>query len=121
MFERLGGRKLVGLAVLITIGVAYSIYKGDMPDNLMTMLLGCYSVFAGGNVLEHFSGAFKAKRGRPMKPESGGSIDTKPLEAKLETIAKRQIIQQENLTQIVGVLQEALRIEKAKTNVRPMG
>lgn len=117
MFEKLGGRKVVGLLVLIVIGVGYSFYKGDVPENLMILLLGAYGTYAGGNVLEHFSSAVKAKRGRPSKIEPASvNVDLSSIETKMDNLTKRQMVQSEHMQQIVNVLQQAYQFEKARTN-----
>ena len=81
MFDKLGGRKAVGLLLLVAIGVTYSALKSDIPDNLLYLLLGSFSVFSGGNVAEHFATMNKAKRGRP--PIEKVEVDTSKLDKKL--------------------------------------
>lgn len=51
IFEALGGRKAVGLILLIAIGVPVAITLGDIPDNLLYLLLGAFGTFVSGNAI----------------------------------------------------------------------
>lgn len=92
MWEKLGGRKSVGLLVVLAIAVPVALAIGDVPTNLMEILLGAFGIFALGNGVEHFSrakvdaaiaGAKSGEtRGRPAK------VDLSPVLEKLDAMAQ---------------------------------
>ena len=109
MFEKLGGRKSVGLLILLIIGVTYAALRNDIPDNLLMLLLGSFSVFAGGNVAEHFAAATRAKRGRP--PEMKVKVEAAdiekalaPLEQKLNAVSNQQLADSQTVNQVASII-----------------
>lgn len=68
MFDRIGGRKLVATATVLAIAVGITLYRGDVPSNLLTLLMAVFGAFVVGNGIEHVADA--------MQGDSGVSANT---------------------------------------------
>lgn len=51
MFEKLGGRKMVAATLTVAVGIGITLLKGDVPSNLLYLLITIFGVFAGTNTL----------------------------------------------------------------------
>lgn len=119
VIDTLGGRKSLGLILLLTIGTTYAALQGDIPENLMMLLLGSFGTFVGGNGLSHFADAFKAKkgetRGRPPKVELDASKvedaiskalanEKQGLAQQIQAISNRQAADSQTINQVAQIL-----------------
>lgn len=119
VLDALGGRKSLGLILLLTIGTTYAITQGDIPENLLYLLLGSFGTFVGGNGLTHFADAAKARkgetRGRPAKVEIdsakiqeavGKALETERgvLAQQLQAISNRQAVDSQTINQVAQIL-----------------
>jgi hypothetical protein len=62
MFEKLGGRKMVGATVTMAVGIIAVLIKGDIPDNLLQLLEVVFGVFAGANSINTAAGLVLARK-----------------------------------------------------------
>ena len=119
VIDTLGGRKSLGLILLLAIGTTYAALHGDIPENLMMLLLGSFGTFVGGNGLSHFADAFKTKkgetRGRPPKVELDGSKveeavskalanERQGLAQQIQAISNRQAADSQTINQVAQIL-----------------
>lgn len=98
IFDMLGGRKAVGLIIILAIAVPVALALGDVPTNLMTILLGAFGTFSVANGAVHIArtGVEKLKEankdvataGRPRKVDLGPVLtETAAIKEALATIA----------------------------------
>lgn len=61
MIDAIGGRKIVAALVILAVGVAVVIMKGDIPANLLSLLQVVFGAFVIGNGVEHVANAVTAR------------------------------------------------------------
>jgi hypothetical protein len=96
MIEQIGGRKLAAAILVIAIGVGVTAWKGDVPENLKTLLEIIYGLLVGGNVINTVS-AIRAESNLPAP-----QIDTTQLNQLTE--------QQGKIAEGVSLVQQLLQI-----------
>lgn len=60
----MGTRKVLSGAVLLLVGLAITLVKGDIPVNLLSLMQWIYSAFVLGNIGEHASNAYGSLKNR---------------------------------------------------------
>lgn len=72
--DTFGGRKMVAGAAILAIGVGIVAFKGDVPPNMLTLLLGAFAAFVTGNSVEHITDASvdkaQAASAAPQAPDT---------------------------------------------------
>lgn len=58
-------RKLFSGLVLLIVGVAITLIKGDIPTNLMSLMELLYGAFVLGNGFEYAAIAFSSRKKKP--------------------------------------------------------
>lgn len=48
-------RKIISGLVLLVVGIVITVVKGDVPDNMLSLMQALYTAFVVGNGLEHIS------------------------------------------------------------------
>lgn len=48
-------RKLVSGLMLLCVGVGMTLFKGDIPPNLLSLMQALYAAFVLGNATEHYT------------------------------------------------------------------
>ena len=56
-----GNRKVIGAIVTTVIGVVITQVKGDIPPNLLSLLIAVFSGFVLGNIGEHVTAAISGR------------------------------------------------------------
>lgn len=69
--EKFGGRKLAVSLLVLVVGLAISLYKGDIPPNLLNLLEMVIGAFVGGNVLAKALGVAVQRKTEPLPPPPG--------------------------------------------------
>lgn len=105
VFEALGGRKAVGLLVVLAIAVPVAISLGDVPPNLMTILLGAFGTFSVANAGVHVAqsrvaAVKKSDAGRPKK------VDLSELKSPIEDLSKQVASLESYLSTVVTQSEE---------------
>lgn len=78
--DAIGGRKILATIVVLAVGIGATIFKGDVPPNLLTLLQFAAGFFVAGNAVEHVASAMKA-------PEAAGVAETPPSAAYSDAIS----------------------------------
>lgn len=68
-----GGRKATGKVAIVVIGTGVALALGDIPANLLTLLLGAYGLYVGGNVGSDFA----AKKGATTQDPTAQDTNVK--------------------------------------------
>lgn len=60
-------RKIISGAVLLVSGLAVTYVKGDIPNNLLSLMQTLFYAFVAGNGLEHYMEVIKNKSPQQVK------------------------------------------------------
>ncbi len=110
-----GSRKLVVSGIVLAIGVAIALYKGDIPEHLLQLLEVVFGGFIVGNVAGHAMGAAvehaEIKYAPPSPtyqvsvadtgPTSTPSVDLSKVEATLAQQTQEIMLIQQTLLMII--------------------
>lgn len=64
-FISTSGRKLFVTIIILGIGVAVTLLRGDLPHNLLNLLEIVLACFVGGNAVEHLAKMREARNAAP--------------------------------------------------------
>lgn len=85
-----GGRKVMGKLLIVAAGLVIAWVKGDVPPNLLVLLLGAYGLYVGGNV------------GSSMAAGKAPTIDMKPISMQLDQLAEATATTQQGVGLLVN-------------------
>lgn len=57
MIDKIGGRKVVVSVIAIVVGIGLVLIKGDIPSNMLVLIMSVVGAFVGGNAIEHITDA----------------------------------------------------------------
>jgi hypothetical protein len=103
MIDKIGGRKVVALVIVMLLAVGAVFLKGDVPPNFLQVLQWVFAAFVVGNGVEHLSGAIEAHAGGTEAPDTSG------LEAKLTELQTESVKTQGLVAQVGDVLTTILK------------
>jgi hypothetical protein len=107
MFDQFGGRKAVVALVALFVGVGVTIYVGDVPPNLLSLIEVLFGAFVVGNGVEHVAntfGAVSAQASMEAPQPSPTAMDATLIESRLNELQSVAIQTQE----AVGFSNQAL-------------
>jgi hypothetical protein len=64
-------RKLISGAILLASGLAVTYWRGDIPNNLLSLMQTLFAAFVLGNGFEHYTDVIKNK----LPPQVQGVIN----------------------------------------------
>lgn len=103
----IGLRKALGAAIVAAIGVGVTLLKGDVPANLMALLIAVYGAFVTGNLGEHAASVFKAKA--EAQQPSTVEVDTSEIEAKLDALQETSTNAANGVSALIAWVQQSTR------------
>lgn len=121
MGGNIGGRKVVATLLVLGIGTAIALYRGDVPGNLMQLLEVVFGAFVAGNGIEHMArahrdvGCSRTTAPDSETPESSQSVDLGPV---LQAVAETKAAVEATHAPIAGTQQTVSALLQYVTNIR---
>lgn len=111
MITKIGGRKVMFGLVFLAVGVTLAVVLGDIPPNLLQLLIFLSGFYFAGNVAVHASSALGKKKGKEG--------DAEALVERMASIENTIEQQAQASLEGIGAIQEALGVILDKTGIAP--
>ncbi len=98
-----GKRKLLVFGIILVVGIAIALYKGDIPSNLLQLLEVVFTGFMAGNVAGHALDAVVEHADIKYAPESP-KVESSPIV--VDTVAIEDLIKSQ--AQALDIIQQTL-------------
>jgi hypothetical protein len=95
------GRKAIGAGVITGVGVGVAVGLGDIPPNLLTLLVTVFTGYVLGNVGSKALGVFQASRSTTTT-----TVDNSALEAKIDTVQETAANAAQGVSALIAWVQQ---------------
>jgi hypothetical protein len=89
MVDKIGGRKVLVVLVTLALGLAITLWKGDIPSGLLSLIQVLFGAFIAGNGVEHIAGVMAASRSSALPEAADGEVSNEEVLARVASVEAR--------------------------------